>query len=121
MRIGHGFDVHALVEGRKLVIGGVTIPFSLLLVDVAKKTIALTFEITQGEITFIEKVNVLGNTKTSTQTILDLMSIKEGEPFHGTRLEASRKQLRRLFNEVVMSTKKGSTESSIELTVEVDE
>jgi 2-C-methyl-D-erythritol 2,4-cyclodiphosphate synthase len=28
MRIGQGFDVHALVEGRKLVIGGVTIPYA---------------------------------------------------------------------------------------------
>ena len=27
MRVGQGFDVHALVTGRKLVIGGVTIPF----------------------------------------------------------------------------------------------
>ncbi|MBM3373435.1 MAG: 2-C-methyl-D-erythritol 2,4-cyclodiphosphate synthase [Betaproteobacteria bacterium] len=27
MRIGQGFDVHALVEGRPLVIGGVTIPY----------------------------------------------------------------------------------------------
>jgi len=27
IRIGHGFDVHALVEGRKLIIGGVDIPF----------------------------------------------------------------------------------------------
>jgi 2-C-methyl-D-erythritol 2,4-cyclodiphosphate synthase len=27
MRIGKGFDVHALVEGRLLIIGGVTIPF----------------------------------------------------------------------------------------------
>ena len=27
MRIGQGSDVHALVEGRKLIIGGVTIPF----------------------------------------------------------------------------------------------
>lgn len=27
MRIGQGFDVHALVEGRKLVIGGVQIPY----------------------------------------------------------------------------------------------
>jgi 2-C-methyl-D-erythritol 2,4-cyclodiphosphate synthase len=27
MRIGQGSDVHTLVEGRKLVIGGVTIPF----------------------------------------------------------------------------------------------
>lgn len=27
MRIGMGYDVHRLVEGRKLVLGGVTIPF----------------------------------------------------------------------------------------------
>jgi 2-C-methyl-D-erythritol 2,4-cyclodiphosphate synthase len=27
MRIGHGFDVHALVMGRKCIIGGVDIPF----------------------------------------------------------------------------------------------
>ena len=27
MRIGQGFDLHALVKGRKLVIGGVTIPY----------------------------------------------------------------------------------------------
>ena len=29
MRIGQGFDVHALVAGRRLVIGGVTIPYHL--------------------------------------------------------------------------------------------
>ncbi len=27
MRIGHGYDVHRLVEGRKCIIGGVEIPF----------------------------------------------------------------------------------------------
>ena len=26
MRIGHGYDVHRLVEGRKLILGGVCIP-----------------------------------------------------------------------------------------------
>lgn len=29
MRIGHGYDVHRLTEGRPLVLGGVTIPFEL--------------------------------------------------------------------------------------------
>jgi len=29
MRIGHGYDVHQLVEGRKLILGGVDIPHSL--------------------------------------------------------------------------------------------
>ena len=28
MRIGHGYDVHRLVEGRKLIIGGVDIPYA---------------------------------------------------------------------------------------------
>ena len=27
MRIGHGYDVHKLVEGRKLILGGVEVPF----------------------------------------------------------------------------------------------
>lgn len=27
MRIGHGYDVHRLVEGRKLIIGGVNVPY----------------------------------------------------------------------------------------------
>lgn len=27
MRVGHGFDVHCLVEGRALILGGVRIPF----------------------------------------------------------------------------------------------
>jgi len=27
VRIGQGFDVHALVKGRKLIVGGVTVPF----------------------------------------------------------------------------------------------
>jgi 2-C-methyl-D-erythritol 2,4-cyclodiphosphate synthase len=27
LRVGQGFDVHALVKGRKLVVGGVTIPY----------------------------------------------------------------------------------------------
>lgn len=29
MRIGHGYDVHRLIEGRPLVLGGVTIPYEL--------------------------------------------------------------------------------------------
>lgn len=29
LRIGHGYDVHRLVEGRRLIIGGVEIPYEL--------------------------------------------------------------------------------------------
>ena len=27
MRIGHGYEVHSLVEGRRLILGGVEVPF----------------------------------------------------------------------------------------------
>ena len=27
LRIGHGYDVHRLVEGRDLILGGVSVPF----------------------------------------------------------------------------------------------
>ncbi len=29
MRIGHGYDVHRLTQGRKLILGGVEVPYSL--------------------------------------------------------------------------------------------
>ena len=29
MRIGHGYDVHRLVEGRKLILGGIEIPYKM--------------------------------------------------------------------------------------------
>ena len=29
LRIGHGYDVHRLVEGRKLILGGLQVPFEL--------------------------------------------------------------------------------------------
>ena len=29
MRIGHGYDAHRLVEGRKLILGGVEVPFEM--------------------------------------------------------------------------------------------
>ena len=29
MRIGHGYDVHRLIAGRKLILGGVEIPYIL--------------------------------------------------------------------------------------------
>jgi len=29
MRIGHGYDVHQLVEGRKLILGGVDVPYRM--------------------------------------------------------------------------------------------
>ena len=34
MRIGSGYDVHRLTEGRKLILGGVDIPYEKGLLDI---------------------------------------------------------------------------------------
>ena len=34
MRIGQGYDVHKLVEGRDLILGGVTVPYELSLIHI---------------------------------------------------------------------------------------
>ena len=41
MRIGHGYDVHRLVEGRKLVLCGVEVPFELGLLGHSDADVAL--------------------------------------------------------------------------------
>ena len=50
MRIGMGYDVHKLIDNRKLIIGGVTIPYELGLLghsdaDVLLHAIILLLEI----------------------------------------------------------------------------
>ena len=41
MRIGHGYDVHRLVEGRKLILGGVDIPYEKGLLGHSDADVAL--------------------------------------------------------------------------------
>ena len=40
-RIGHGYDVHRLVEGRPLILGGVEIPYDLGLLGHSDADVAL--------------------------------------------------------------------------------
>ena len=41
IRIGHGYDVHKLVEGRKLILGGVEIPYEKGLLGIRMRTFLL--------------------------------------------------------------------------------
>jgi len=92
-------------------------------VDLATRTINLTFEITQGELSFIEKITVVGNVKIAEHAIRDQLLFKAAEPFHRTRLDASRRRLLDLgvFQEVWVVTRKGSSPSLIDIMVEVVE
>jgi outer membrane protein insertion porin family len=92
-------------------------------VDLKARTIGLTFEIDPGAVSFVEAIDVYGNTRTSAATIRNAMQIAPNDTWHGTRLRESKRLLEQLgyFTKVVISTRRGSTPSSVLVLVEVTE
>jgi outer membrane protein insertion porin family len=83
----------------------------------------LIFEIKKGREVFIERINILGNTKTRDKVIRRSLPAVEGELYSLSGLKGSRQNLNRLgyFKEVNISTKKGSADDKLEMNVQVEE
>jgi outer membrane protein insertion porin family len=92
-------------------------------VDLDKRTISLTFEISRGKRAYFERINIRGNSKTRDKVIRREMKISEGELFNNTNLEVSKRRIMALgfFENVVVSTKRGSSDEFVEVNVEVSE
>ena len=63
-RIGHGYDVHRLVEGRPLILGGVEIPYDLGLLGHSDAYVALHafMDVLLGFVSLIAIGNLLPDT-----------------------------------------------------------
>jgi len=92
-------------------------------VDLDKRTIALTFEISRGKRAYFERINIRGNSKTRDKVIRREMKVAEGELFNNTNLEVSKRRIMALgfFENVTVSTKRGSSDEFVEVNVEVTE
>lgn len=92
-------------------------------VDLDKRTISLTFEVSRGKRAYFERINIRGNSKTRDKVIRREMKISEGELFNNTNLEVSKRRIMALgfFENVVVSTKRGSSDEFVEVNVEVTE
>jgi len=92
-------------------------------VDLEKRTISLTFEVSRGKRAYFERINIRGNSKTRDKVIRREMKISEGELFNNTNLEISKRRINALgfFENVVVSTKRGSSDEFVEVNVEVIE
>jgi outer membrane protein insertion porin family len=92
-------------------------------IDVAKRTIDITFEIEKGTKVYFERINIRGNSKTRDKVIRREMKIAEGELYNHTNLEVSRRRINALgfFEKVDVSTKRGSSDEFIEVNIEVSE
>ncbi|MBA3396988.1 MAG: outer membrane protein assembly factor BamA [Deltaproteobacteria bacterium] len=92
-------------------------------VDLPNRKINLTFEVARGKRAYFERINIRGNSKTRDKVIRREMKIAEGELFNNTNLEISKRRINALgfFENVVVSTKRGSSDEFVEVNVEVSE
>jgi len=92
-------------------------------VDLPTRKISLTYEVARGKRAYFERINIRGNAKTRDKVIRREMKISEGELFNNTNLETSKRRITALgyFENVVVSTKRGSSDEFVEVNVEVTE
>jgi outer membrane protein insertion porin family len=92
-------------------------------VNVETKKVNVTFEIERGALVYFERINIRGNSKTRDKVIRREMAISEGQLFSNTDLEISRARIQALgfFESVNVSTKRGSSDEFIDVTIEVIE
>ncbi|XXF80548.1 outer membrane protein assembly factor BamA [Myxococcaceae bacterium GXIMD 01537] len=91
--------------------------------DADKRTVDITFEVQKGPQVTIERIDIVGNTKTRDKVIRRELRAYEGELYNGTGVRRSRERVNALgfFETVEITQRAGSTEDSIVLQVEVKE
>jgi outer membrane protein insertion porin family len=92
-------------------------------VNADAKTVDLTFDVQKGPQVTIERIDVIGNTKTRDKVIRREMRVYEGELYSGTGVRRSKERVTALgfFETVDVTQKPGSADDKIVLQVEVKE
>jgi outer membrane protein insertion porin family len=87
------------------------------------QVVDVTFEISQGEKVYIEKINISGNTRTRDKVIRREIRLAEGELYSTSKIKRSKQEVNNLgfFKEVNFTTGKGSANDKIVLNVGVEE
>jgi outer membrane protein insertion porin family len=87
------------------------------------RTVDLTFEIKEGPETFVERINISGNTRSSEKILRRELALSEGDLFTTQKLNRSRQRLLNLgfFDEVNITTAPGSSGEKIVMNIEVKE
>jgi len=80
------------------------------------KTVAIMFQINKGLLTYINRITIMGNTKTRDKVIRRQMRVWEGELYKENEIKASKERIYAtgFFDNVDISTTKGTSEDDIE-------
>lgn len=91
--------------------------------DKAKKTVDLIFEVGEGPRIYIERIDIVGNTRTKDKVIRREFRLAEGDAFNAATVKRSRQRLQDLgyFNSVTVQPSPGTTADRAVLTTSVEE
>jgi outer membrane protein insertion porin family len=91
--------------------------------DYDKHSIAITYLIDEGPRTYIERINVVGNTKTRDYVIRREFDVSEGDPYNRVMMDRAERKLRDLgyFKTVHISTEPGSAPDKVIVDVAVED
>lgn len=83
----------------------------------------VSLEITEGRQAFINRIEIVGNTRTREKVIRRGILLIEGDVFNSTLLQASRRNVESLgfFEEVKLDTRRGTAEDKVDVVVDVKE
>lgn len=95
----------------------------LTTLDHEKRIVNITFDISKGELVYLERIVITGNVKTRDKVIRRELQVAEGELYHGTHLKKSRQKVNNLgfFEEVNMSTERGSAPNKLNVIIDIKE
>jgi outer membrane protein insertion porin family len=91
--------------------------------DRENRVVNITFEVNEGSRTFIERIDIVGNTRTVDEVIRREMRVNEGDAFNRVLLDRSRQRVQSLgfFETVTVEDSDGSTPDRSVVTVTVEE
>jgi outer membrane protein insertion porin family len=91
--------------------------------DRENRKVNITFEVNEGPRVFIERIDIVGNTRTLDRVIRREMRVTEGDAFNRVLLDRSRQQIQALgfFEEVEVEESDGSQPDRSVVTVTVEE
>jgi outer membrane protein insertion porin family len=91
--------------------------------DPAKHTVNLVFNVIEGSRIYVERINIVGNSRTKDKVIRREFQFAEGDAFSAAAIRRTRQRLQDLgyFNTVTITSSQGSTPDKAVVTATVDE
>ncbi|WP_370545391.1 outer membrane protein assembly factor BamA [Caulobacter sp. 17J80-11] len=88
-----------------------------------KQTVDVTFQVREGPRVYVERIDIVGNTRTIDPVIRREMQLVEGDAYNKILLERSRNEIRRLgfFKDVKIDEQPGSAPDKTVIQVQVEE